>query len=194
MVVKRSKTPFCAFFVKITRYSYNQSMPKIAIEQTLGAFLYEHKLWIATAESCTGGLIANRITNVSGSSNYFLGGTVTYSNQAKMKWLHVQEDTLIQHGAVSRETVMEMALGLANELKDLCKSDQLITLSVSGIAGPTGGTPEKPVGLVWIGWAFKNEVRARSFHFQGPRTFIKEQSADEALSGALQWLQEIFLS
>jgi PncC family amidohydrolase len=169
-------------------------MPKTAIEQTLGAFLNKHKLWIATAESCTGGLIANRITNVSGSSNYFLGGTVTYSNQAKMKWLHVQEDTLIQHGAVSRETVMEMALGLANELKGLCKPDQLITLSVSGIAGPTGGTPKKPVGLVWIGWSFKNEVRARSFHFQGTRTSIKEQSADEALSGALQWLQEIFLS
>ena len=99
---------------------------------------------LATAESCTGGLLGHRITDVSGSSDYYLGGVVSYNNEAKMELLGVKKQTLEKFGAVSEETVREMAQGV----KSLFKSD--LGISISGIAGPTGGTPEKPVGLIYI--------------------------------------------
>ncbi|MGV8025922.1 MAG: CinA family protein [Anaerolineaceae bacterium] len=161
------------------------------IEETLGDYLSQRGFSIATAESCTGGLIADRITNIPGSSKYFLGGVVTYSNQAKMKWLDVKTETLADYGAVSRATVEEMALGLAQALQDICSLSKLLTIAVSGIAGPDGGTIAKPVGYVWIAWSFNGLLRVKDFQFQGERTSIKNQSADQALCGALQWLQEL---
>jgi len=108
-----------------------------------------------------------------------------------MKWLGVKAETLSQHGAVSRATVEEMALGLAHNLQNVCPPSKLLTIAVSGIAGPDGGTPAKPVGYVWIGWSFNALLRAEAFQFQGERISIKKQSADQAIYGALQWLQEL---
>ena len=158
------------------------------LEKRLGTLLIQKNMYLGTAESCTGGLIANRITDIPGSSAYFLGGMVTYSYSSKMQWLGVKEETLNQFGAVSRETVMEMAGGLAHRLGAICDRSRLLTIAVSGIAGPDGGTSSKPVGLVWIGWCFNSDIRATSFQFQGNRISIKNQSADQALLGAYNWL------
>ncbi len=171
--------------------SYNQFMQPELIEETLGDYLAQRGFCIATAESCTGGLIADRITNIPGSSKYFLGGVVTYSNQAKMKWLDVKTETLADYGAVSRAIVEEMALGLAQTLQDIFPPSKLLTIAVSGIAGPDGGTVAKPVGYVWIAWSFNGLLRVKDFQFQGERSSIKNQSADQALYGALKWLQEL---
>ncbi|HAF60844.1 MAG TPA: damage-inducible protein CinA [Anaerolineaceae bacterium] len=161
------------------------------IEALLGALLIQKRMYLATAESCTGGLIANRITDIPGSSAYFLGGMVTYSYPSKMQWLGVKEETLNRYGAVSRETVVEMAFGVAHNLESICDASKLITIAVSGIAGPDGGTPTKPVGFVWIGWFFNNDLRATSFQFQGDRILIKNQSVDQALLGAYNWLLDL---
>lgn len=158
-------------------------------EKILGEWVAQKGFWIATAESCTGGLIANRLTNIPGSSGYFLGGVVSYANQAKMQWLGVKTETLAVYGAVSCQTVEEMALGLAQNLREICPPSRLLTVAVSGIAGPEGGSAEKPVGTVWIAWSFNSLLRAEVFHFQGERLAIKNQSADQALYGALQWMQ-----
>ena len=119
---------------------------KILLEEILRETMHTRGLTLATAESCTGGLVSDRITNVSGSSEYFPGGVVAYSYEAKVNLLGVLWDTLNAHGAVSEETVLEMARGA----RKLFKTD--IGLSVSGIAGPTGGLPDKPVGTTWY-WA-----------------------------------------
>ncbi len=145
------------------------------LESCVGRLLREKKLTISVAESCTGGLVEHRITNVPGSSEYFVGGVVAYSNEMKMKVLGVKEDTLESFGAVSYETACEMAEGVAK----LTGSD--VAVSTTGIAGPTGGTPTKPVGLVFFGVYYKGEVKAYRHQFQGDRLLIKEQSAQTAL-------------
>lgn len=122
------------------------------IEEKIGVLLKEKKLSLSTAESCTGGGIAALVTSVPGSSEYFNGGIVAYSNEVKMDLLQVSAETLEKYGAVSRETVMEMAKGAMKTLKTDC------AVATSGIAGPGGGTPEKPVGTVWIAVAYKNEI------------------------------------
>jgi PncC family amidohydrolase len=190
-MVKRPKSVF--YVIQASRSinkRYNQHMESVSIEKTLGDTLVQRGFFIATAESCTGGMIANRITNIPGSSKYFLGGMVTYSYQAKMKWLGVKEETLARHGAVSRATVEEMALGLTQTLQDICPPSKLLAIAVSGIAGPDGGTIAKPVGYVWIAWSLNRLLRAKEFQFQGERSSIKNQSADQALHGAFQWLQD----
>ena len=121
-------------------------------EEEIGMLLKAKNLSLSTAESCTGGGIAALITSVPGSSEYFNGGVVAYSNEVKMSLLHVSADTLEKHGAVSRETVAEMVKGAMKTLKTDC------AIATSGIAGPGGGTPEKPVGTVWIAAAYKNEI------------------------------------
>lgn len=121
-------------------------------EEELGKLLASKKLTLSTAESCTGGGIAATITSVAGSSEYFMGGVVAYSNEVKMDLLHVSAETLEKHGAVSRETVMEMAAGAMKTLKTDC------AIATSGIAGPGGGSAEKPVGTIWIAVAYKNEI------------------------------------
>lgn len=122
------------------------------LEEEIGELLKAKNLSLSTAESCTGGGIAALITSVPGSSEYFNGGVVAYSNEVKMALLHVSAETLAKYGAVSRETVMEMAKGAMKTLKTDC------AVATSGIAGPGGGTPEKPVGTVWIAAAYKNEI------------------------------------
>ncbi len=131
---------------------------------------------LATAESCTGGLIGHRLTNVPGSSDYYLGGVIAYANELKMGLLAVRPTTLEQFEAVSRETVLEMARGVRTALAAEAG------LSVSGIAGPGGGTPTKPVGLVWIGLSLPRCEQAWKFHFQGDRLQVKEQAAEQALA------------
>ena len=121
--------------------------PGEALEEAVGRLLAERGLTVAVAESCTGGLIAHRLTNVPGSSRYFLGGVVAYANEVKEGVLGVRSETLRRHGAVSQETALEMARGV----RRLLGAD--IALSATGIAGPAGGTPEKPVGLVYVALA-----------------------------------------
>lgn len=152
------------------------------LEFLIGGKLQEHGLRLAVAESCTGGLIGHRITNVAGSSVYFLGGVIAYANEAKMRLLGVRQQTLEQYGAVSQETVLEMARGVRQAL------GAEIGIAVSGIAGPGGGTPEKPVGTTWIGLSAPDEERAWSYLFQGERLRIKEQAAEQALRRLVEYL------
>jgi PncC family amidohydrolase len=153
-----------------------------SLEIEAGELLHQHGLRLALAESCTGGLIGNRITDVSGSSEYFIGSIVAYAYEAKVALLGVSWDTLNSHGAVSRETVLEMARGTRNALN----TD--IAVSVSGIAGPGGGTLDKPVGTTWIGLVTKDGEWAREFHFQGDREQNKASAADSALQLLLDYL------
>jgi PncC family amidohydrolase len=157
-------------------------MTEPPLELLAGVLLLQKGLTLATAESCTGGLLGHLLTNVPGSSDYYLGGVISYANQAKMKLLGVRQETLENHGAVSRETVLEMAHGVRQALS------AHLGLSISGIAGPGGGTPEKPVGLVWIGLSAPALGEARRFHFSGDRLAIKEQSAHAALHLLLDYL------
>ncbi len=150
--------------------------------QRLYQRMTELGLRLATAESCTGGLIGHKITNVPGSSNYYQGGVVSYSNDAKVWLLGVRPETLDRFGAVSRETMLEMAQGARSALE----AD--VGLSVSGIAGPDGGTAEKPVGLVWVGLSLEGMELAQSFQFEGDRGAIKEQAAEGALGFLLDHL------
>ena len=143
----------------------------------LGALLKARGWFMATAESCTGGLIACELTNVSGSSEWYLGGVVAYANAVKEGLLGVSGRELQMHGAVSREVVLAMARGAAERLGARC------ALAVSGIAGPRGGTPDKPVGTVWIGWSVDGEASAQRFLFQGDRLCVKRRSALEAILG-----------
>ncbi len=153
-------------------------------EVLLGELLIKRGLTLAVAESCTGGLISHRITNVSGSSTYFLGGVIAYANEVKVHLLGVSPETLEKFGAVSYETVLEMASGV----RDALSAD--IGISTSGIAGPTGGTPGKPVGTVWIGISSAMSGAALVFHFKGNRLSIKEQAAQEALQVLLNHFQK----
>jgi PncC family amidohydrolase len=145
------------------------------LETELGKLLGARQLTIATAESCTGGLIANRITNIPGSSDYFECGVITYSNQSKIDLLNIPQTTLERFGAVSLEIAKAMALGI----KNLAKTD--LGLGVTGIAGPSGGTLEKPVGLVYIALASLETVEQFKFNFSGTRLEISHQSAEAAL-------------
>ena len=153
------------------------------LELRIGMMLSERKQSLVTAESCTGGLIASRITDVAGSSAYFLGGIVAYSYEVKAALLGVSWDTLNNKGAVSRETVIEMARGARNILK----AD--IAVSVSGIAGPGGGTPDKPVGTVWVGLATPSGEEARHFVWDGDRVRNKYLSSEAALQFILDYLE-----
>jgi nicotinamide-nucleotide amidase len=155
-----------------------------ALEEVVGRQLREQGRTLAVAESCTGGLICHRVTNISGSSDYFMGGVVTYSNQAKMDLLQVATDTLKEKGAVSPETASDMARGV----KELFHTD--FGLAVTGIAGPTGGTPEKPVGLVFMGLAGPHGVESRRHQFPGDREIVKTLTAETALD----WLRRELLS
>lgn len=153
-----------------------------SLEVQIGEILRARKLKLATAESCTGGLIASCITDVPRSSDYFIGGFVTYAYEAKVELLHVSWDTLQTYGAVSRETVLEMARGAC----EVFKVD--IAISVSGIAGPGGGLPDKPVGTTWIALSTQDGNWARVFFFDGDRLQNKCSSADAALQMLMDYL------
>ena len=152
------------------------------LENKIGVLLRARGLKIATAESCTGGLVADRITDVPGSSDYFVGGVVAYAYEAKVALIHVSWDTLRLHGAVSRETAIEMARGVRTALG----AD--IGISVSGIAGPGGGMPEKPVGTTWISLSARDGDWARKFTWDGDRRTNKEYSTQAALKFVLDYL------
>lgn len=153
------------------------------LELRIASKLKAPRLTLATAESCTGGLVASRITDVPGSSAYFLGGVVAYSYEAKAELLGVSWETLNGYGAVSRETVIEMARGA----RKLFRAD--IVVSVSGIAGPGGGTPDKPVGTVWVGLATSSGEEARHFVWDGDRVMNKSLSSEAALQFILDYLE-----
>lgn len=152
------------------------------LEVQVGRLLRGRKLKLALAESCTGGLIGNRITDVPGSSEFFWGSVVAYAYEAKAALLGVSWDTLNKRGAVSRDTVLEMARGTRHALS----TD--IGLSVSGIAGPGGGTEEKPVGTTWIGLVTGDGQWAKQYLFPGDRTQNKASAADAALQLLLDYL------
>ena len=155
----------------------------ITISEQLGQVLITQKLTIATAESCTGGLLGHLLTSVSGSSTYYLGGVIAYSNAVKESMLGVRHETLVAYGAVSEQTAKEMAAGTRERIG----TD--IGISTTGIAGPTGGTPEKPVGLVYIGISTAEKTVAFECHFKGSREEIKEETARTLLKKVLDALQ-----
>lgn len=150
-------------------------MIKKPLEVIVGELLRERGLRLAVAESCTGGLIGHRITNIPGASTYYMGSVTAYAYEAKVRLLGVRWGTLEKYGAVSEHTVIEMARGVRNALA----AD--IGLAVSGIAGPGGGTPEKPVGFTWIGLSAGDVDEAWSHTWMGDRVQVKEQSAEQAL-------------
>lgn len=144
----------------------------------------ERGLRLAVAESCTGGLIGHRITNVPGASTYYMGSVTAYAYEAKVRLLGVHWTTLEKYGAVSKETALEMAAGVRRALA----AD--IGVSVTGIAGPSGGTPEKPVGLTWIGLSATGTDEAWEYIWKGDRLQVKEQSAQQALQLLVDFLNE----
>ncbi len=167
--------------------------PNVLLEVQIGELLARKGLKLALAESCTGGLISHRITNVAGSSGYFLGSLVSYSYEAKEEWLGVKQSTLMKYGAVSRETVLEMARGARASLKKHFPMEKVIGLSVSGIAGPGGGMPDKPVGTAWIGLSAASKEDAWQFLWGGNREENKAQSAQKALEILLEYLLNLDL-
>ena len=151
----------------------------------VGAALQVRNSTLATAESCTGGWVGEVITSVAGSSAWFERGFITYSNESKTELLGVPEATLARYGAVSEQSARAMVEGA------IARSRADIALAVTGIAGPGGGAPGKPVGLVWFAWAERGrEARALQCVFRGDRQFVRAQAVVQALQGLLKLLQE----
>ena len=140
---------------------------------------------VATAESCTGGLIASSIVDIAGASDCFNEGYITYSNEAKMRNLSVKESTLMQYGAVSTQTAKEMAMGVRK------KAHADFGIASTGIAGPGGGSPEKPVGLVYIACAYDDKCQVRQLNLSGDRSQVRHQAAHEALQLLSDCMDEI---
>lgn len=158
---------------KTGKYIFGEEEQKL--EEIIGELLKENKLTLSVAESCTGGLISSRITDIPGSSEYYEGGINTYSYKAKVRTLEVKKKSLEKHGAVSEKVAMQMAKGV----RKYFKTD--IGISVTGIAGPGGATPDKPVGLVWIGYSDKEKTFAKKFLFGSNREVNKRRSSQAAL-------------
>ena len=156
------------------KYIYS-TKEKITLEMSVVNLLEKNELTISTAESCTGGLLAGRLINVPGVSDVYKEGFITYTNKAKRKTLGVNKSTLKKYGAVSEQTAKEMAVGAA------LAADTDISISVTGIAGPDGGTNEKPVGLVYVGVCIKDIVHVEEFRFSGDRASVREQTVISAL-------------
>jgi len=155
-----------------------------SLEQEVGNLLRRKGLTLGVVESATGGLISHRITNVPGSSDYYEGAITAYSNEVKIEVIGVNEDTISQYGAVSHQVAEEMALGGRKALAvDICLAD-------TGIAGPGGASPEKPVGLFYIGLAYKAGTCSQRHHFRGDR----KQNKQAATEAALAWLKEYLTS
>ena len=152
--------------------------------EKISRLLKEKQMKIATAESCTGGLLGHSITNIPGSSQYYQGGVISYSNDLKMQLLGVTEETLLRHGAVSEETAREMADGLKRAVKaDIC-------IATTGIAGPGGGTAEKPVGLVYIALSANKNKRVNKYIFKGTRVENKRNTCKSAFKMVLNYLEK----
>jgi nicotinamide-nucleotide amidase len=150
------------------------------LAEDAGRALKARGIMLVTAESCTGGWIGQAVTMVPGSSAWFDRGFVTYTNTAKQEMLGVRKATLVRHGAVSEETVREMAEGA------LARSHAGIAVAVSGVAGPAGGTPEKPVGTVCVAWCLKGEApQSETLHLKGDRDAVRRETVVRALAGAI---------
>lgn len=170
---------------RLGNYIYSTKEKK-SLEMSVVSLLEKNELTISTAESCTGGLLAGRIINVPGVSDVYKEGFITYTNKAKRKTLGVNKLTLKKYGAVSAQTAREMALGAALE------ADSDVSIAVTGIAGPDGGTDEKPVGLVYIGVCVKNNVHVEEFRFSGDRANVREQTVISALGLLRKCILEYF--
>lgn len=155
------------------------------MEEKLVSLLLEKGLTVTTAESCTGGMIASKIVNVSGASEVFNAGFVTYANSAKEAYAGVLSETLQTYGAVSSQVALEMARGVAKT------AGAEVGISVTGIAGPGGGSVEKPVGLVYIGCHVCGKTDYKEFHFTGDRLTIRQNSAKEAINFAIEMLENL---
>lgn len=153
--------------------------------QHLAERLLQRQWMLATAESCTGGLIASRCTDLSGSSGWFDRGFVTYSNVSKEQMLGVPDAMIAQHGSVSEPVAKAMALGA------LYRSDAAVSVAVTGVAGPSGGSPVKPVGTVWLAWSIDGCVHTELMHFSGDRNQIREATTLHAIEGLLKRIPPI---
>ncbi|MGV7207757.1 CinA family protein [Oxalobacteraceae bacterium A2-2] len=160
--------------------SSTEQLRQLAAET--GRVLQEKQLVLATAESCTGGGVASAVTDIAGSSAWFDCALVTYSNRAKTALLGVPEDVLAAHGAVSEETAAAMARGV------LGRSNADVALATTGIAGPGGAVPGKPVGTVCFAWIDSDAVHTETAHFEGDRDAVREQSVAHALQGLLRFI------
>ncbi|MGO4328848.1 CinA family protein [Cupriavidus sp. 2TAF22] len=158
--------------------SVSRLLDQLAVQA--GISLNEKSLLLATAESCTGGLVAAAITDVSGSSGWFERGFVTYSNEAKTTMLGVPAKLIRDHGAVSEEVARAMAEGA------LLNSRAQVALSITGVAGPNGGTPDKPVGMVCFGWSNRITTKVETQRLRGDRQQIRRQAAEHAIRGLLE--------
>ena len=144
--------------------------------------LLSHHYTLATAESCTGGWLGRELTAVSGSSQWYEGGVISYSNSVKQNILQVPEALLNQYGAVSEQVALAMASGVQNIMQSH------LSVAITGVAGPGGGTPDKPVGTVWIAWCIEQRIEAQKFVFQGEREEVRKQAVHEALHGLMKWI------
>ena len=153
------------------------------LAREVGDTLLQNNLVLTTVESCTGGWVAEAITSVAGSSSWFERGFVTYSNEAKQELVGVRKETLLQYGAVSREVAREMSLGGI----DASRAD--LAVAVTGIAGPDGGTLQKPVGTVWVAWGDRSgNVSEQLFQFDGDRESVRRSTVEQSLAGILEFL------
>ena len=164
----------------MSEFANNQSIAAIA--KQVGEALRRTEAKVTTAESCTGGGIAEAITAIAGSSYWFEYGYITYANKAKNQLLNVQQQTLDRYGAVSEQVVQQMAVGAIKS------SGADYAIAVSGIAGPDGGTAEKPVGTVWIAWQWEDKILSRCFCFSGGREAVRLATVMAALEGTLTLL------
>ena len=169
--------------------------PETELTHALAQALMQHGWMLATAESCTGGLIAARCTDLAGSSDWFERGFVTYSNEAKHELLGVDLALITEHGAVSEAVAQAMALGA------LRHSQAQVAVAVTGIAGPSGGSADKPVGTVWFAWALPSDtgptlgaetawVKTECQRFEGDRAAVREATVHHALDTLVRWLNQ----
>ncbi|XKE44957.1 CinA family protein [Halomonas organivorans] len=154
------------------------------LAETLGELCRARGVTVTAAESCTGGGVASAITEVAGSSDYFGAGYVTYANEAKTRLLGVPEALIAERGAVSRAVVEAMVAGACRD------SGADLAVAISGVAGPGGGSPDKPVGTVWLAWGGPDRVRSECRHFPGDRRAVREQAVAAALEGLIAQLEK----
>ncbi|MCM1152759.1 MAG: CinA family protein [Muribaculum sp.] len=159
-----------------------------SVAQVLGELLKERELSVSSAESCTGGNIAHRITQVPGSSTYFLGSVVSYSNDVKADILNVSRSDIGRYGAVSKQVVEQMAMGISSLMHSDC------SIATSGIAGPDGGTRFKPVGTVWIGVKYNDTIVSECVHFDGNRNAVIESATDHGMVMLINLLRDKYES
>jgi len=173
--------------------SLNSNLLESLLEYRIGGLLRKQNLKLVVVESCTGGLIGHRLTNIPGSSDYYLGSIVAYAYEAKERLLGVQHETLSVHGAVSKETALEMARGIRRTLSPDFGLEHMVGLSITGIAGPGGGLPGKPVGLAWVGLSTPDSEHAFQVHSHGSRMENKAVFAEQALMILATYLDGMLL-